>query len=87
MGKVERLCEAPEHVDGCDGRGTTRDHFTPRSIARLLRWPNKRVNSTENIQWLSEACHTEKDRSTPRRLKQVRQQLGGRRIEFGEHED
>jgi hypothetical protein len=87
MAKHERPCEAPFHVEGCDGRGSTRDHFTPRSIAKLLRWGTKRVNSPENIQWLSEACHAEKDRSTPRRLQQVRQQLNGRRLDFGDHND
>jgi hypothetical protein len=82
----ERPCEAPTHAEGCDGVGSTRDHFTPKGIAKLLRWGNKRVNAPENIQYLSEACHTEKDRSTPRRIEQVKQQLNGRRINLGEHE-
>lgn len=86
MARNERQCEAPEHVEGCNGRGSTRDHFTPRCIAKLLRWRDSQTNAPENIQYLSEACHTEKDRSTPRRLQQVRAQLSGRRIELGEHE-
>lgn len=81
-----RSCEAPNHAPDCDGRGSTRDHFTPRCIAELLRWSPKEVHGRENIQYLSHACHREKDRSTPRRLEQVKKQLRGRRINLGEHE-
>lgn len=86
MAKVERPCEAPEHADGCNGRGDTKDHFTPKCIAKLLGWKNNRINAPENIQYLSRACHEQKDRSTPRRLKQVREQINGRMIKLGEHE-
>jgi hypothetical protein len=84
--KKERPCEAPEHVEGCDGVGSTRDHFTPKSIGKALRWGSRLINDPDNIQYLSEACHTEKDRSTRRRLEQVRRQIHGEDIDFGEHE-
>jgi hypothetical protein len=44
----------------------TDDHFTPRTVQSLT----KIKDTSENHQWLSQPCHTAKDRSTPLR-KQV----------------
>lgn len=78
-------CEAPFHTPDCSGWGTTRDHFTPRSVAKLLRWKKKQIDSPENIQYLSSECHREKDKNTRDIKIQVKQQLKGRFIGFGEH--
>lgn len=82
---LTRPCEAPEHVPGCHGRGTTKDHFTPEAIAKLLGWRRADREQRANIQYLSPACHRVKDRSTPHRLFQTKQQLMGGTIIFGEH--
>ena len=42
-------CQAPVHVDGCDGIGTQCDHIV-----------NNDDHSLTNLQWLSKACHTAK---------------------------
>lgn len=78
-------CEAPEHVWGCNGLGETKDHFTPRCIARVWKWKPKQINAPENIQRLSKACHASKDASTPIRLHQLKEQRKGKMIKFGEH--
>lgn len=70
-----RQCEAPEHHPSCDGIGSTRDHFTPRCIGKLLGWDKKKINSPDNIQWLSPACHIAKDRDTPLRKEVLKMQL------------
>jgi hypothetical protein len=80
MGKEDdnyQKCEAPIHSIKCDGRGDTEDHFTPKCIAKLWKWKQKEINSPENIQYLSRACHDEKDKTTEARLTLLRQQLKG----------
>lgn len=80
-------CEAPSHVAGCNGKGTTVDHFTPKCVARELGWTKDMVESWENKQYLSEACHKAKDKDTPARAALVRyQEKQGHEVKFGEHE-
>jgi len=79
-------CEAPFHVQGCDGKGVTRDHFTPRSIAKELNWTDKEIGSPMNIQHLSVPCHKAKDGTTPSRLYLLRGQLQGRNVGFEQHQ-
>lgn len=81
-----RKCEAPIHSEDCSGYGTEKDHFTPQQIAKLLNWTKEQANSEENIQYLSPACHDEKDRSTPARLELARRQLRGEYIKLGDHQ-
>lgn len=80
------VCEAPEHCEGCDGVGDTKDHFTPKCIAQLWGWKPSEISAEENIQYLSRACHDEKDRSTPARLALARLQLRGAYIGLGDHQ-
>lgn len=85
VAKVERPCEALEHVASCNGIGSTKDHFTPRCIAKELGWRQGQVSDPQNIQWLSEDCHKEKDSTTPLRLSLLRKQLQGIPVGFSEH--
>lgn len=79
-------CEAPEHAPGCDGLGKTEDHFTPKCIAHLYGWKPKQINSPENLQHLSKACHVEKDRITPAMFEQTRKQIRkNETVVFGAH--
>lgn len=90
-------CEAPQHNQGCPCLSCTtrdcqrcplltKDHFTPKSIAlRVLGWKHRQVNRPENIQWLTEPCHIDKDRTTQKRFQQLQLQVGGRFIGLGEH--
>jgi len=78
-------CEAPEHAEGCTGIGSTKDHFTPKCIAKVLKWNQKALSHPLNIQWLSPACHIEKDSSTPARRNELLVQLNGATIGLGEH--
>ncbi len=80
-----RLCEAPIHVRECSGFGETKDHFTPKCIAKLLRWKQKQIEDPLNIQYLSFACHKEKDSTTPARLQLLKDQLGGKMFTFRQH--
>jgi len=73
-------CEAPIHSEYCDGVGNTKDHFTPECIAKLWGWSYEEINDKKNIQYLSVACHREKDKTTEARLTLVRQQLRGEYI-------
>jgi len=78
-------CEAEVHVEGCSGIGCTKDHFTPKSIAReVLGWRNRQINAEENIQYLSRECHEEKDRTTPDRLNALRAQEQGGEIRLND---
>lgn len=79
------LCEAPVHTPSCNGIATSIDHFTPRCIGKLLGWSKKQIDSDENKQWLSQPCHASKDRTTPAKLQQVKFQLRGGSINFGQH--
>lgn len=80
-------CEAPTHVVNCSGRGETKDHFTPRSIAKVLGWTQKQLGDPMNIQHLSTACHQEKDSSTPMRLQLLKMQREGLiELKFGDHQ-
>lgn len=68
-------CEAEIHSSNCQGKGITRDHFTPRCLGDFdhLKW----VNREENFQYLDPHCHTLKDQDTSARLKlRVRQANG-----------
>ena len=81
-------CEAPFHVEGCNGIGETVDHHTPRCIAKkVLGWTESQVNAPENIQRLSVACHRHKDKDTPARLELARLQKQGKiDVPFGMYE-
>ena len=70
-------CEAPIHNESCDGVGSTVDHFTPKCIGKLWGWSYEQINAKENIQYLSEPCHKDKDRTTEARLLLARKQLKG----------
>ncbi len=72
-----RSCEAPEHTEGCNGYGNTKDHFTPKGVAKLLGWSHKRLDNPMNIQWLSTACHRAKDSTTDKRVEILLDQLNG----------
>ena len=79
-------CEAPFHVKNCNGKGSTKDHFTPKVIAKLLDWTPEQIGARENIQMLSPQCHHAKDLSTPTRYYLLRRQLRkGTTVLFGEH--
>jgi|GEM_PF-1491404 hypothetical protein len=79
-------CEAPIHCDECDGVGRTKDHFTPKCIAKLWGWSGKQIGAEENLQYLSEPCHIAKDISTPARYELAKEQMDGAYIAFGEHQ-
>jgi hypothetical protein len=84
---AERKCEAPIHALDCSGEGITRDHFTPKAIAKEFGWSPREVGSEENLQYLSPQCHRDKDRSTPRRLNLLRRQLNkNTEVKFGDHQ-
>lgn len=86
MGKEFHPCEAPEHHENCDGRGTSIDHFTPKCIGKLMGWSRSQINAPENLQWLSDPCHTAKDIDTPLRKEVLRRQLKeGLSIPFETH--
>ena len=72
-----RRCQAPFHVEGCSGIGNSLDHFTPQCIALILGWTKEKINSEENLQWLSKACHTAKDATTDDRKKSLLLQKAG----------
>ncbi|GIW70244.1 MAG: hypothetical protein KatS3mg101_0991 [Patescibacteria group bacterium] len=85
----ERECQAPVHNPRCpcqscqrvncgNCRLTNIDHFTPKCIAKkILHWSSKQINAPENLQYLSIPCHTDKDRTTPDRLRlAIRQKRG-----------
>lgn len=107
-------CEAPEHVPGCACVGcqlpkpescatcpkVNDDHFTPKSVAKLLGWSDRHVSpdetdeyrrahpsveDPENHQWLSIQCHNEKDKDTPLRKDILQRQLRGTYIPFEVH--
>lgn len=78
-------CEAPEHAEECNGRGETTDHFTPKCIARIMGWTRSRVNMPDNLQYLSRACHNQKDRDTAKRRELLLYQLEGGTLKFGDH--
>ena len=75
-------CEAPQ---GCENEATSWDHHTPICIAKVLGWDRSQYGAKENLQPLCQPCHTEKDRSTTAKLQQVKFQLRGGSIEFGNH--
>lgn len=92
----ERECQAPIHSQECpcqkcvrescgDCHLTNLDHFTPKCIAKVWGWSAKEMNAPENLQWLSRACHTDKDRSTPHRKTLLHQQLRGKFIGIEEY--
>lgn len=78
-------CQAPFHATSCDGIGRSKNHFTPKCIALKLRWTKAQIDDPFNIQWLSLACHADKDKSTPEKYYQLQEQLRGKFIGFGEH--
>ena len=81
-----RCCEAPDHVDGCHGKGTTKDHFTPECIAKELGWSFAQTNDEANLQYLSPACHRAKDKDTPLRRDLLREQKNGANVPFPVHQ-
>lgn len=78
-------CEAPEHSADCNGFGNTKDHFTPRVIIKLLGWTRAQKKDPMNFQYLSAACHRDKDASTPLRASLLRAQLHGQFLALGDH--
>ncbi|HEX7041917.1 MAG TPA: hypothetical protein VF189_01595 [Patescibacteria group bacterium] len=82
-----------EHVDEdgtpCDKLGTTRDHITPKSIARRLGWTPEQIGAPENIQHLCREHHNGregKDKDSEARKELLKAQLGGRvKIGYKEH--
>ncbi len=73
----------------CNRLGTTRDHITPRSIAKRLGWTPQQIGSPENIQRLCCQHHNGrqgKDRDSEARKELLKDQLRGRvRMEYGDH--
>jgi 5-methylcytosine-specific restriction endonuclease McrA len=65
--------------------GNTQDHFTPRSVGKVLGWTRKQIESPENMQALSQVCHSQKDSSTPKRLEVLRMERRGVIYSFEEH--
>lgn len=82
-----------EHVnpDGmpCNKLGTTRDHVTPRSIARRLEWQPDEIGSPDNIQHLCRHHHNGqggKDSDSEARKELLKLQLAGRvNVDYREH--
>lgn len=72
--RERKQCEAVFHSIDCSGRGSTKDHFTPRCIGKLFHI-GRRVHRKENIQYLSKACHRDKDYTTPFRLGLTKKQV------------
>ena len=92
----ERECQAPVHADGCpcqtckrttcDGCNATNvDHFTPKCIAKVWGWNRKQTDAPENLQWLSRPCHTEKDRTTPKRKQLACKIVSGKTVTLDEY--
>jgi len=81
-----RRCEAPIHAKDCSGEGVTKDHLTPRSVARLLDWKPEQLGDKMNLQYLSPQCHREKDATTPQRIRMLKRQLNGKETRFGKHQ-
>lgn len=79
-------CQSPYHVEACSGLGETRDHFTSKAIARQLGWSHQQINAPENIQRLSRACHSEKDRVVPRIVEILVFQKKGGEMRVGDHQ-
>ncbi len=78
-------CEASIHEQECERIGSTKDHFTPRSIARLLDWSIPQMNDERNIQKLSEACHKKKDEITPLFIERIERLQNGGSVTLWEH--
>lgn len=83
--KEMRPCEAPTHQEDCYGVGDTRDHFTSKAIGKVLGWKPRQIGAPENIQYLSWPCHNEKDSTNMAKVNQLKQQLAGGTIRFGQH--
>ena len=92
----EKECQAPIHEPNCPCQTCQRtscerchltniDHFTPKSVSKLLGWTRKQTNSPENLQWLSLECHREKDRTTPKRKELLHRQLKGNFISLEDY--
>jgi len=73
--KPKNPCEAEFHVENCACQRCKKkncshcnevncDHITGKAIARELGWSHNQIERKSNKQWLSRACHTEKDRNT-----------------------
>lgn len=98
-GRRPQPCEAPEHHSECpcttcieeapqackNCSHITKDHFTPRAVAEFLGWDTKQLHSSDNKQWLSRPCHTEKDLDTPKRKEVIKRQVNGEEITLQEH--
>ena len=78
-------CEAAVHARSCVGYANTVDHFTPRSVAKLLRWKAWQINDPMNLIPMFRACHDIKDRKTALVKLQVKFQQKGGTIYFGKH--
>jgi len=86
MRERERICEAPYHTEGCNGIGETKDHLTPKCIAKhVLGWSRKQIEDPANIQYLSKACHQEKDATTSVRFRLALRQKKGETITLEEY--
>jgi 5-methylcytosine-specific restriction endonuclease McrA len=79
-------CRAAEHARNCDGYANTVDHFTPKSLARLLHWNKDQLNQPDNLIPMHRLCHNIKDRFTAQVKLQVKAQLlRNRYISLGGH--
>lgn len=83
LGTKSGRCEAPQGCNVTDG--LTVDHFTPKCIAKLLGWSRKQIDQPANRQLLCWDHHKQKDSVTPQVKEQVRFQLKGGFIPFGQH--
>ncbi len=72
----------------CQRRATSVDHFTPQCIARdILGWTAEQVNASDNLQYLCQEHHSEKDSDTSARKELLHLQLSGQAwVGFGEHD-
>lgn len=82
---MKERCQAEIHDSRCNGWATSRDHFTPRCLIKLLRLDKRLLTSEENLIWMNKYCHALKDSTTPLVLLQSRRQLSGRFFRLGDH--
>lgn len=61
------------------------DHFTPQSVGKMIGLTRKAIHSQENLQPLSQICHTKKDADTPLRLEVLRMERRGVVLTFEQH--
>jgi hypothetical protein len=80
------MIEAPLIVENGKAYELTKDHFTPKCIAKKLGWSWHDINAPENIQWLTPKEHRNKDQTTPWELQAVKRN-GGAKTLFEHHNE